>query len=379
MVVTDAMLTATNVIEADYDEFVMGDTYTEGELVMVTTGVEVLTLDIAPTPAAWAVGATITGSVGGKTAVIISQLAALTYEIRERSGDFTLGEILTDGTNAGDQGAAYPTVADTLDGEHKVYESLSAGNIGNYPPTDVDADTPKWLLISATNRWACFDASVGSQTSKAESITYTITPGETFDSIAFLNLKAQEIQVMLTDPTDGVIFDETIDLLDVIITGTVPEMDWYAYFFSTISMTTDIALPGITLYLNTVVDITITFALGTAKVGGIIFGTQMTLGNTLYSPSVGIRDYSIKSTDSFGNPVITQRAFAKRMSVDLTVPTNSISYVQNVLASFRTALLLWIGVDEYSSTIIYGFYKDFSIVISYPAYAICTIEIEGLT
>ena len=73
-------------------------------------GTEVLTLDVAPATA-WAVGATITGASSGKTCVIVAALTSLTYQIRARSGAFTLGEILSDGTYTADQGAAHPTVA----------------------------------------------------------------------------------------------------------------------------------------------------------------------------------------------------------------------------------------------------------------------------
>lgn len=261
---------------------------------------------------------------------------------------------------------------------HKIYEALVDVTGGDSPEVDVLNTVPKWLEISATNRWKAFDTSVGSQTSQATSITYTITPGVVFDSIGFLNLSATELEFTLTDPVDGVVYTETIDLVDLYITGTVPEMDWYAYFFSAIVLTADIARPGVSLYLNTVLTVTISYTGGTAAVGAIILGTQMTLGGTQYGASTGIRDYSVKGSDDFGNPIITTRAYSKRMSAELTVPINSIANIQNTLASYRTTLLLWVGVADYASTIVYGFYKDFSIVISYPAYAICNLEIEGM-
>ena len=48
---TDAMMTASNVAEADYSEFAMGTTYALGDCCIVATGLETLTLDVAPTPA----------------------------------------------------------------------------------------------------------------------------------------------------------------------------------------------------------------------------------------------------------------------------------------------------------------------------------------
>ncbi len=74
---------------------------------------QLLTVDTTPAPAAWSVGATITGATSGTTAQIIKVLTATTYEIAYLTGDFTLSEVLSDGTNSIDTAAAYPTVADT--------------------------------------------------------------------------------------------------------------------------------------------------------------------------------------------------------------------------------------------------------------------------
>lgn len=74
---------------------------------------ELLTLDVAPGGAGWAAGDTITGATSTKTCVIVEKLTTTTYTIRDRSGNFTLGEILSNGTATADQGAAYPTFAPT--------------------------------------------------------------------------------------------------------------------------------------------------------------------------------------------------------------------------------------------------------------------------
>ena len=69
------------------------------------------------------------------------------------------------------------------------------------------------------------------------------------------------------------------------------------------------------------------------------------------------------------------------MTCDVAIPTNSIPYIKRMLASYRATVILYIGAGEdiYPEMIMLGFYKDFNIVISYPDYAICSIEVEGLT
>ena len=72
---------------------------------------ELMTLDVAPGGAGWSAGDTITGVSSGETCVIVTVLTTKTYYVRDRSGAFTLGEVLTNGTDTADQGAANPTFA----------------------------------------------------------------------------------------------------------------------------------------------------------------------------------------------------------------------------------------------------------------------------
>lgn len=72
---------------------------------------ELLTLDVAPSTA-WSVGDTITGASSTKTCIVVEKLTDYTYVVNKRTGTFTLGEILSNGTYTADQGAAYPTFKD---------------------------------------------------------------------------------------------------------------------------------------------------------------------------------------------------------------------------------------------------------------------------
>jgi len=73
--------------------------------------VELLTLDVAPSGAGWAIGDTITGATSLKTCTVVERITTLTYHVKNRSGAFTLGEILSNGTATADQGVANPTFA----------------------------------------------------------------------------------------------------------------------------------------------------------------------------------------------------------------------------------------------------------------------------
>jgi len=72
-----------------------------------------LTVDTAPTAAAWAVGATLTGADSAVTCTVKKVESSLIYWVTEPSGDFTDGEIISDGTNSVDCAADYPEIDET--------------------------------------------------------------------------------------------------------------------------------------------------------------------------------------------------------------------------------------------------------------------------
>ena len=72
---------------------------------------ELLTLDVAPGGAGWSAGDTLTGATSHETCIVVQVLTTKTYYVRNRSGAFTLGEVISNGTDAADQGAAHPTFA----------------------------------------------------------------------------------------------------------------------------------------------------------------------------------------------------------------------------------------------------------------------------
>ena len=236
---------------------------------------------------------------------------------------------------------------------HKKYESLESFNLGNFPPSDVLATTPKWLEISSTNKWKVFDGKTTDQTVQVSPIVYTITPGVAVNSIALLNLSMTSYRVQGTSGA----YDS----------GTVA------------STATDIVLTSLGGLAANVLTITITNSGGLAKCGEIVIGSYYSLGTLRPEPSIGIVDYSVKTTDDFGDYTITERAYSKKLNCGVKVINTSIDAVFNKLAGYRVTPLVWIGNTTYTSLIIYGYWKDFSLVIGYKTYSFCSLEIEGLT
>lgn len=254
-------------------------------------------------------------------------------------------------------------------GDHRIYESLQAGNVGHTPST-----SPTWWLpISATNRWKAFDTKLADQTSNTTSINYVLTPG-IIDSIALLNIAGTSVTITVTDPVEGVIYDQTISLQN-----TSNVIDGYSYFFGSFLQRTDLAITDIPPYSNPSVSITITYTGGTAKVGEIVVGMQAEIGSTEYSPSIGIVDYSTKTADTFGNYTVTERSYSKRLTCTMFMDNGLLDEVARLLSLYRATPIVWVAADGFSSLIVYGYYRSFDLVIQYPTVSTCSLEIEGLT
>lgn len=119
----------------------------------------------------------------------------------------------------------------------------------------------------------------------------------------------------------------------------------------------------------------------TAQVGKLVFGTIYSLGLTQEGASAGIRDYSVKKVNDYGITTFVQRAFSKRMEATTYVNKCDVNFVQKMLTELRAVPIVWIGTqdDAYSTPLIlFGYYRDFTVEISYPTFSLCRLEVEGL-
>lgn len=252
---------------------------------------------------------------------------------------------------------------------HNIYKSLVASNNNNPPATS----PTKWLHIGKTNRWKMFDASVGTKTQKADAIINTLTlSGVRVDSVALMNISAASVTIEQTS------VDGTVSITESLVSTEGINSMWN-WAFEPIVRKKDFAITNLTPYANSTLTITLNDAGAIAECGACVVGQKLELGGTQYGASVSIEDNSLKGKDDFGNYNIVERSFSKTGDFTLQVNKPFVDQLQNVLAGYRAKPIVYIGSGEYTSTMILGFYKSFSIVISYPRMSICSINIEGLS
>jgi len=254
---------------------------------------------------------------------------------------------------------------------HKVYESLTAANLGNVPHK---VDT-SWLDTGANNRWNMFDTSITSQTSNPDSIVCWIRTTGRVDAAALLNVRANNVVITGYDSLGAIVYGpSTYSLVDTTAVG-----DWWTYYFEPITYTTDWVDIDFPPYANLLLKIELNNTGQSVLCGGEVLGLSKLLGTVQYGANLGILDYSIKQRDTFGNYNVLERAFSKRGRYNLWIDTSLVDSVVNSLTQYRAIPCVYVGVESYQSSIIYGFYKDFNVDISYPTMSICSIDVEGLT
>lgn len=253
---------------------------------------------------------------------------------------------------------------------HRVYEALT--NNHNKRP---DTHPLDWADLGATNRYRMFDSIVSNPTTNPMQLDYTIRPGAVVTGIALFNLDAASVRVQMTDPTEGLVYDQTIDLVDLTAITS-----YYNYFFEPVGeRRTDLTFLNLPTYPLADIRILIDNGNEIAMCGEIALGAQRTLGLTNFGTSVGIRDYSRKETDVLGNVIIVERRFSKIADYAVSFRNTEIASIQRFLASIRATPVVWIGKPDLDELLVYGFYKDFNISISDLNFSDSTIQVEGLT
>jgi len=259
------------------------------------------------------------------------------------------------------------------DATHRRYQSLQAGNTGRA----LD-NVAWWLDIGPTNRWAMFDQTVGTQTSAASIVTVVSMPRRV-NSIALLNIVATSVRVQITTAAAGTIYDRTFSLRDN--TGV---NSWYAYLYNPIKQMANLIVQDLPIDYAPTITVTIASTGGTAAVGSLILGYATKIGAGMYSPTIGIVDYSRKTADEFGNYQLVKRPFSRSNSFKIWCDNVDLDAIVDLLSDLRATPCVWVltyenGAAVAASTTVFGFYKDWSIDVPYLNHSICNLQIEGLT
>ena len=253
---------------------------------------------------------------------------------------------------------------------HKVYKSLVNNNTGNDPASSAT----KWLYMGSTNRWAMFDDSVGSQTTRADSISVQISFNQLVDSIALINISAAQADITVTVPVDGVVYSKTISLI-----STAGITDIYRYWFWPVLRKTDFYLADLPPYAAGTISIVLSDAGATVKCGAMVIGQRFEIGATQYGVRLGIDDYSDKTRNGFGQAQLVPRDYNRRGDFTMQLDAYQVEFAYQFLANCRARMMVWAGTTQYGPTLILGNYESFQFEIQTAKTSIYTLSVKGLT
>jgi hypothetical protein len=294
------------------------------------------------------------------------QAANLNHAVTDAAWWLYLGETYGEYSGGATYGLDYIVISTADD---HAYQSLQASNTGHSL-----SDAAWWLDLGPTNRYRMFDQSNTSQTLNGESIDVTIEVTGRANSVSLLNIVGASLRVVMSTVEDGTLYDETINLVS---SGGVT--NWWEYFFLPVTRYGDWTINDLPSNNNPTIRVVLTDPDATAKIGSLVVGLSRNIGTVIYPSSIGIQDYSRKEADEFGNYTIVQRDFAKRASLKITVPENNVDALTTILAELRATPVVFVGVESYRATWIYGFYKDWSWQFAGPNESYLVLELEGLT
>lgn len=256
----------------------------------------------------------------------------------------------------------------------RLYEVVADPSTTDEPTAGAAADPPTWIDIGAINRFKMFDLVIGDATEQsAANIDVTLDFDKVINSVALFEIVGSTVQIVVDDPTDGEVYNQTYSLNDN--TGVD---NWYQYFFAPIARKTDLVVTDLPAYSTATIQVVVANGGLDTAVGEAVFGRSITLGITLMNFSLGIDDFSRKDRDQFGNFVITERRFSRLANYDVFVNNNQFVSSFNVLAQVRAKPAVYIGDENKTETIVLGFFRDFSTLRTGPNSSEMTLEVEGL-
>tara|TARA_R110000851_G_scaffold22894_2_gene67599 strand:- start:16732 stop:18039 length:1308 start_codon:yes stop_codon:yes gene_type:complete len=265
---------------------------------------------------------------------------------------------------------------------HSKYKCL-VSNTNFYPPdntaaaigqTAIDAGVVvNWEDLGPTNRWAMLTSTSGIRSENANTIVVEITPGEVINFFAAINVDANTVQVIMTDPIDGEVYNRTVDL-----SSTVGIVGMYAWLFNPVENATSIVLEDLPPYFSATIKVIYTKTGSTVFVGSQVIGLQKTLGVSDHGTSIGIINFSRKEQDVSGNYVFDEKGFKRRASYIVTVEPDLLSSTEELLGKILNIPSVWIGEETIEPTIVFGFYTDHNTVLAGPTLYDLSIEVEGL-
>jgi hypothetical protein len=258
---------------------------------------------------------------------------------------------------------------------HKVYESAVGSNLGN-APSDTTASTDFWIYVGATNRYKPFDERTTDRVTRTTPITYSFTDPRYVSALAFFNIDgANEVTIVITDTGSVEVYNETVSLIDV-----SHMTDWFLFFTEAPRYKRQKLITGLPFTAGATIDLEfVGEAATTIGVGQIVLGRDQRIGKTQVGTRAGFRDYSRKERNAFGEAIIVERDFRRKVDYSVVVNSADADNIIEDLAALRAKGAVYFADEDtgYFGTTVYGLLSDFDVPLQ-TNLSFINIEVESL-
>ena len=217
------------------------------------------------------------------------------------------------------------------------------------PELGVNLSPPTWVDIGAVNRWMPFDKQPSQQAVSGDPMYYKLKPGEFVRTLSIFNIsRVSSINVKVTNPADGVIYDKEFDLVD-----NSNVVDMWTYLTLPISFKKELIITDLVCFRDSEIEITING--NEPAVGAIVAGNESPAGRCVTGTGVRSNQFSIRKENGFGGFDIIQRGVGKIVRFRVDYDISQIEYLTNLLESIDSVYCVFIGDLPNGKTIsVYG-------------------------
>ena len=253
---------------------------------------------------------------------------------------------------------------------HYIYKY--AGVDGTNSTDNPTLDTTLWVYDRVTNYYAAIGGTTTEQTGVENTfdVQFEISG---FDTLAILNMDAEEVIITFLDNAGSVISGPTTyDLTsrDVI--------DYTSFFFAPFKFQKRLFI-RIPFYLNSRVRIQANKT-GTVKVGRIVLGRSLNLGVTLFGANFELTSQSREVTNEFGTTSQEQVASYYSAAYNIRTPSQNIEYLKDLRKDLAFKNVLFVGDEEdeskFQNLLSYGEWESNSLPLDRASFSTMKLTIK---
>lgn len=242
---------------------------------------------------------------------------------------------------AWDSGTNY-AIGATATSNQRVYLSLTGGT-NQAQPVPPETENEDWIDVGPMNRYAMFDIETNVATVWTSPLTVTFAPGQRINTIGFSGLSGQTLTISATSILGGgtVYGPVEVDL-------TYREvLDGYQYCYAPFQTRPYHVQHDLPPFSDMIVTVTVEATVGNVKIGTVVVGQFIELGDTERSSTNEGKSLSTTDRDRYGKATMNKIRSIPITSHRTLLP---IEYVDRAIAA-RDDLLdattaLWTGIND---------------------------------